>query len=174
MHQLDLHRQEIETLRLCQFPYIVSMKNVFEDSENLYISMEYLKGGDLSAYLDKQSHKLAEERVKSIVITLLKAVEFMHSHGIAHRDLKPKNILLIDDTPDSDVKIADFGLAVCLEPIKKCQSSAGTPNFVAPETLLGFPSDQAVDMWSMGIITHLLLTGKLPFPEAESLSSQKS
>lgn len=173
MNRLDLHRQEIETLRLCKHPNIVGLNEVCEDSENLYISMEFLRGGDLASFLEKQAEKLPEEKVQRVVFALLKGLKYMHSLGIVHRDLKPKNILLTDDTLANEVKIADFGLAVLLEPKKKCKNFAGTPNYIAPETLLEFPSDQAADMWSLGVIVYLLFSGHLPFPEAESIALQK-
>lgn len=87
----------------------------------------------------------------------------MHNFGIAHRDIKPENVLMIDSTEDSDIKLVDFGLAKTLGPNETSNEAFGTLCYVAPEILLQNAYDKSVDLWSLGILIHLMLTGTLPF-----------
>lgn len=87
----------------------------------------------------------------------------MHSFGIAHRDIKPENILMVDESDESAVKIVDFGLSKTFGPGETCKEPFGTLCYVAPEILLRKAYDKAVDLWSLGVIIHLMLSGTLPF-----------
>ena len=87
----------------------------------------------------------------------------MHSFGIAHRDMKPENILMMDKGADSDIKIVDFGLSRTFGPGEKTSEPYGTLCYVAPEILMQQPYDKAVDCWSLGVIIFLLLGRHLPF-----------
>lgn len=91
----------------------------------------------------------------------------MHSFGIAHRDLKPENILAVNDDDNSDVKLVDFGLSKTFGPSETSTEAYGTLCYVAPEILLQKPYNKAVDLWSLGIIIHLMLSGTLPFDHKE-------
>ena len=89
----------------------------------------------------------------------------MHSYGIIHRDLKPENILMTDSTDHADIRLLDFGLSKIIGPGEKCAEPFGTISYAAPELLQGKCYDKAVDSWSIGIITYLLLIGVLPFDD---------
>jgi len=98
-----------------------------------------------------------------IVFQILDAIQYVHNHGIAHRDLKPENLLLASEEGQPDfIKIADFGLSKDFG-TEQLQTSCGTPDYVAPEVLGGEVYDSAVDIWSIGVITYVLLCGFPPF-----------
>ena len=136
---------------------------MFENSDYIYIVMEYLKGGDFFTYLESRSFKIPEERAKTIAHQLATSIFYLHSFGIAHRDLKPENILMVTNEYDSEVKIVDFGLSKTFGPGEECCEPFGTLCYVAPEILQQKPCDKSVDCWSFGIIIYLMLSRHLPF-----------
>uniref|UniRef100_A0A7S3CR78 non-specific serine/threonine protein kinase n=1 Tax=Strombidium rassoulzadegani TaxID=1082188 RepID=A0A7S3CR78_9SPIT len=163
LKDIELLKREIEVLKLCQHPNIIRFFDVFENSDYIYIVMEYLKGGDFFNYLETKNFKIPEERAKNIAHQIGTAIYYLHSFGIAHRDLKPENILMIDQSFDSPIKIVDFGLSKTFGPGECCNEPFGTLCYVAPEILLQKPYDKSVDCWSLGIITYLMLSRHLPF-----------
>lgn len=130
--------------------------------------MEYCPGGDLFSYLEHRQFKLKEFKVAQIIHKLSTAIYYLHSYGVTHRDLKPENILMTDNSDEADIRIVDFGLSKIIGPQETCNEPFGTLSYVAPEVLLEMPYDKSVDMWSLGIITYLLLTGCLPFDDEHS------
>ena len=147
----DLIRREIEILKLCQHPNIIRLIDVFESSDFYYIVMELLKGGDLSGYWEKRNYRISEMRTCTIIHSLATALYYLHHYGIVHRDLKLDNILMADETEDSDVKIVDFGLSKMIGPGEKCKEPYGTLGYAAPEIFKGKPYDKSVDVWSLGM-----------------------
>lgn len=95
------------------------------------------------------------------------ALYYLHSYGIAHRDLKLENILLVDESDESPIKLADFGLAKMLGPNETSNEKFGTMGYVAPEVLLGWSYTKSVDLWSLGVIIYILMSGMLPFDGRE-------
>ena len=89
---------------------------------------------------------------------------YLHDKNIAHRDLKPENLLMVDETPDSEVKITDFGLSKAFdEQSQVMQTPCGTPGYIAPEVLVMKGYDKQCDVWSLGVIVYILLCGFPPF-----------
>jgi len=160
---LELLFREIEILKLCNHPNIIRLIDIFENRTTIFIVMEFLDGGDLFLYLERKKFNLSENRASELILSLVNAVHYLHSMGIIHRDLKPENILVIDKKDDSDIKIVDFGLSKILGPAEKCDEQFGTLNYVAPEILMQKHYGKPVDIWSIGMITHLLLGGFLIF-----------
>jgi len=104
------------------------------------------------------------EKDASIVVgKMLSAVEYLHSLNIAHRDLKPENLLLKGGVADTDVMLSDFGLSKIIGVESMMETACGTPYYVAPEVLSATGYDKEVDLWSVGVITYLLLCGFPPF-----------
>jgi len=103
----------------------------------------------------------SEKDAANIIRQILKAISYMHSNGIAHRDLKPEN-LLVTGTNNDVIKISDFGLSKDFGQ-ENLKTSCGTPDYVAPEVLRGTTYDHSVDIWSVGVITYILLCGFPPF-----------
>lgn len=132
----ELLKREIEVLKLCQHPNIIKFYDVFENSDYIYIVMEYLRGGDFFNYLETRSFKIPEERAKVIAHQIATAIYYLHSFGIVHRDLKPENILMVDQSFDSQIKIVDFGLSKTFGAGETCTEPFGTLCYVAPEILL--------------------------------------
>ena len=161
----ELMMREIENLKLCHHKNIGKLYDVFENDQMVYLVMEFLDGGDLFSYLEKRNFRIPENRAKKIVCSILSAINYLNSFGIVHRDLKPENILLLTKEEDSEVKISDFGLAKAIGPNEKCVEPFGTINYVAPEILMRKKYDKGVDIWSLGIITYLMLGGYLAFDD---------
>jgi len=101
LKDMELLKREIEVLKVCQHPNIIRFYDVFENSDFIYIVMEYLKGGDFFNYLESKNFKISEDRARTIAHQISTAIFYLHSFGIAHRDLKPENILLVDKSEDS-------------------------------------------------------------------------
>ncbi|MCJ1269155.1 hypothetical protein MMC22_009044 [Lobaria immixta] len=147
----------------------------YDNSDSIFITMEYLPDGDLQKYLDSP---LPEMEGQQIVSQIVEGLHFMHDKEFAHRDLKPANILVKHKGPDWWVKIADFGISKrATEGLTALRTRGGTPAFTAPEAHDFFQSDDrlndpytnAVDIWSLGVITFLILTGVTLFKEVRSL-----
>ena len=160
---LELAKVEIDILKISQHPNIIKLYDIYENENYIYIIMEYCSGGDLLSYFEYYEYELKETKVCEIIHKLSMAIYFLHSYGIVHRDLKPENILMTDLTPEADIRLLDFGLSKIIGNEEKCTEPYGTLSFVAPEVLQGKPYDKSVDLWSIGIITFLLLCGYLPF-----------
>lgn len=165
LQDIVLQKREIEILKICQHPSIVRLLDVFENQDYIYIVMEYLKGGDLFNYLEKRDFTIPESKARELSHSIATGIFYLHSFGIAHRDLKPENILMTDDTDGAQPKLVDFGLSKIIGPNEKCNDPFGTLSYVAPEVLLQKPYDKTVDLWSLGVIIYLLLSGTLPFDD---------
>ena len=158
---------EIEIMKICQFPYIIKFIDAYENFEFIYIFMEYCPGGTLFEFLEKRNYTLSEKLCCNIIYKICLAVNYFHSYGINHRDLKPDNILMTSEDDDSEIRILDFGLGKIIGPSEKCSEPFGTIIFCAPEIILCKPYNKTVDSWSIGVITYALLFAKLPFYDKE-------
>lgn len=154
-------RLEFETLRSLQHPNIVQAVGLFEEAKNFYVVLEYMEGGELFDRIVKKT-QYSEKEARDAVRCVLAALQYMHARKIVHRDLKPENLLLESLDNDSNLKIADFGLAKVLDG-PALISKAGTPEYWAPEVLEARPISTSVDMWSLGVIAFVLLGGYAPF-----------
>lgn len=124
--------------------------------------MELVTGGELFEKIT-QIGCYTEATASKLVRNIVSAVKYLHDRQIAHRDLKPTNLLLKSPKDDTDVKIADFGLSKIVGENTLMQTACGTPIYVAPEVLSGEAYEKEVDMWSIGVITYILLCGFPPF-----------
>ena len=165
---LELAKVEIDILKIGQHPNIIKLYDIYENENYIYIIMEYCSGGDLLSYFEYHEYELPESKVCEIIHKLSMAIYYLHSYGIVHRDLKPENILMTDISDTADIRLLDFGLSKIVGNEEKCTEPYGTLSFVAPEVLQGKPYDKSVDLWSIGIITFLLLCGYLPFDDKHS------
>jgi len=158
--ELNLLQREIDIMRKLKHAHIISLEEVFDEEDNIYLVLELVTGGELFDQIVSRG-TYTEADAANIIHQILDAVAYMHEHGVAHRDLKPENLLL--SSPSSDlIKITDFGLSKDFG-AGTLQTSCGTPDYVAPEVLKGQPYDHSVDIWSIGVITYILLCGFPPF-----------
>ena len=160
---LELIKIEIDILKICQHPYVVKLYDVIETSNTIYLITEYCAGGNLFSYFEKRHFSLEEPRIVDLVHKIATAVYSMHHLGIVHRDLKLSNIVMTDTTNNASLRILDFGLGKILGPGEKCNESFGTVGYAAPEVIQENQYDFKADIWSLGVITYFLFTGKLPF-----------
>ena len=144
--------------------YVVQILDFYEEDDFFYLVLELMSGGDVFDRVVKMSF-YTERDARDLARILLKAVASIHKHGIAHRDIKPQNILLSSEDDNSLVKIADFGFAHRVHMPESLTSRVGTPTYVAPEILKNVPHDNRCDMWSVGVVVFVLLVGYPPFLE---------
>ena len=157
--QFNLLKSEVSILSDLDHPNIVKYFGTFEDDFYIHILMEYLKGHDLNKIIALKQYKVFEEKdMANIIEQLLKALAFIHSKKIVHRDIKPENILFSNKRDYSTLKLIDFGLATT----KRNKEEVGTPYFMSPETTKGNSCPKS-DIWSVGIIVYLMITGKYAF-----------
>ncbi|RKP34724.1 myosin light chain kinase [Dimargaris cristalligena] len=156
-------KSEIEILRQIHHPNIVSLAEIHQTDEYIYLVMGLALGGELYEQLFVQGH-YTERDARRIVHQILKGVAYLHSRDIVHRDLKPENLLLKDNSPQADIMITDFGLSTILPHENAVLLTAcGTPGYVAPEVLVQTGYGREVDLWSLGVIAFCLLCGYTPF-----------
>lgn len=164
--------RELEILRKLDHPNIVRLKSFYEDVENYYLVMELVPGGDLMDFVAVNG-AIGEDATQVITKQILDGIAYVHRMGISHRDLKPDNILIMQDDPIL-VKITDFGLAKISDNTTFMKTFCGTLAYVAPEVITGkYDLQQSqgssinysnlVDIWSLGCLVYVLLTSHLPF-----------
>uniref|UniRef100_A0A182KE01 Protein kinase domain-containing protein n=1 Tax=Anopheles christyi TaxID=43041 RepID=A0A182KE01_9DIPT len=142
-------------------PNIVQLLETFEDKSKVYLIMELVTGGELfDRIVEKGSY--TERDASNLIRQVLEAVDYMHEQGVVHRDLKPENLLYYSPAEDSKIMISDFGLSK-MEDSGFMATACGTPGYVAPEVLAQKPYGKAVDVWSIGVISYILLCGYPPF-----------
>ncbi|KAL1528005.1 hypothetical protein AB1Y20_009376 [Prymnesium parvum] len=169
--RVQMLRAEVEILRSMRHPNIVQLYEFFESETKLYLVMELLTGGELFDRIVGLG-RYSEEDARYFTFKLLNAVLYLHDRNICHRDLKPENILLETKSPNSELKITDFGLSK-IQAISEdllMTTRCGTPGYVAPEVLSEDLSQgllrrygAACDMWSVGVIVYILLCAAPPF-----------
>eukprot|EP01133_Synstelium_polycarpum_P014986 gene14986-17722_t len=154
--------REIEIMKkVGDHPNILKLYEVYETKRHLHLVLELVTGGEL---FDKIVHRgeYSEQDASKIMRQIVSAVGHLHANGIAHRDLKPQNLLCAGLEGD-DIRVADFGLSKIFGDGDRLETCCGSPEYVAPEVLECKPYDKACDLWSVGVITYVLLTGCFPF-----------
>jgi len=165
----DSLENEIRVLKRLDHRNVVKLLEAYESRTSVYLVMELVTGGELfDRIVEKGSY--SEKDAADLIKQVLSAVAYMHEEGVVHRDLKPENLLYyssssnIKSGPDAESKImiSDFGLSK-MEESGVMATACGTPGYVAPEVLAQKPYGKAVDVWSIGVISYILLCGYPPF-----------
>jgi len=157
-------RDEISILRKLDHNHIIKLYDVFDEVEYYYLVTELMRGGELFDRIVTKTF-YNEKEARDVCKILFQALEYCHQRNVAHRDLKPENLLLMSRSNDREIKIADFGFAKRVTSEHCLLTQCGTPGYVAPEILYGVPYGTKADMWSLGVITYILLGGYPPFIE---------
>jgi len=164
---IELVRTEIDIMKLCHHPNVVHLLDHFENADYIFIVMEYIRGGRLTDYMKEKKFHFSEKRAAEIIYEIAIGVKYLHKYGIIHRDLKPDNIMLTESNDKGHIKIMDFGLSKILGKKEKTSDGFGTLTFVSPEVLIRKPYNKEIDIWSIGVILYLILSGDLPFDDEE-------
>ncbi|XP_031438230.2 myosin light chain kinase, smooth muscle [Clupea harengus] len=158
----DNVRMEIDIMNSLHHPKLVQCVDAFESKSDMVMVLELISGGELFDRIVDEDFELSEREVIKYMLQIIEGVAFIHKQGIVHLDLKPENIMCINKT-GSKIKLIDFGLARRLDNAGGLKVLFGTPEFVAPEVInyeeIGF----ATDMWSIGVICYILVSGLSPF-----------
>lgn len=154
--------REVDIMRSLQHPRLLQLYDAFEYEKNVCLILELIEGGELFERVIDDDFVLTEKSCTIFMRQICEGIQFVHQQHILHLDLKPENILCLTKMGNR-IKIIDFGLARRYEVGKKLQVLFGTPEFVAPEVVnfdqIGFNTD----MWSVGVICYVLLSGLSPF-----------
>ncbi|XP_047446458.1 death-associated protein kinase 3 isoform X1 [Mugil cephalus] len=155
--------REVNILREIQHSNIITLHDIFENKTDVILILELVSGGELFDFL-AEKESLTEEEATQFLKQILDGVHYLHSKRIAHFDLKPENIMLLDkNVPNPRIKLIDFGIAHQIKAGNEFKNIFGTPEFVAPEIVNYEPLGLEADMWSIGVITYILLSGASPF-----------
>jgi calcium-dependent protein kinase len=165
----DELRNEIEILRRLDHPNIVRPLEVFEEKQRLYLVMELCTGGDLYEFNARTDGKEAD--AAAVIATLVSAISYAHANRIIHRDLKFENVLFHDNSRGSEVKLIDFGLSQKFAKGERLNRVVGTIYSMAPEVLRGNYTE-AADVWSVGVLAYMLLSGTMPFGDGSEDDQQ--
>ncbi|KAA0705708.1 Myosin light chain kinase, smooth muscle [Triplophysa tibetana] len=165
-------RKEIELMNFLNHPKLVQCLAAYDNKPEMVMVMEYVAGGELFERIVDDSYDHTEVSSVGYMHQILEGVQYMHQQNIVHLDLKPENIVCVDRT-GIQIKVIDFGLASKLDPSTPLKVLHGTPEFVAPEVISFEPVGLFTDLWSIGVICYILLSGESPFQgesDTETLS----
>ncbi|XP_033898936.1 serine/threonine-protein kinase H1-like [Acipenser ruthenus] len=162
----EVCESELNVLRRVRHTNIIQLIEVFETQERVYMVMELATGGELFDRIIAKG-SFTERDATRVLQMVLDGVKYLHTLGITHRDLKPENLLYYHPGSDSKIMITDFGLASTRKKGDEClmKTTCGTPEYIAPEILVRKPYTNAVDMWALGVISYILLSGTMPFED---------
>ncbi|XP_054569886.1 myosin light chain kinase, smooth muscle isoform X1 [Eptesicus fuscus] len=155
-------REEISIMNCLHHPKLVQCVDAFEEKANIVMVLEIVSGGELFERIIDEDFELTERECIQYMRQISEGVEYIHKQGIVHLDLKPENIMCVNKT-GTKIKLIDFGLARRLENAGSLKVLFGTPEFVAPEVINYEPIGYATDMWSIGVICYILVSGLSPF-----------
>ncbi|MFT8888536.1 MAG: Stk1 family PASTA domain-containing Ser/Thr kinase [Ethanoligenens sp.] len=161
-------KNESKAIAMLSHPNIVQVYDVSLDERLQYIVMEYVDGITLKEYIDQQ-HVLTWKEAVHFTMQILRALQHAHEKGIIHRDIKPQNIMMLED---GTIKVADFGIArmVDSETRTMTDKAIGSVHYISPEQASGSRTDEKSDIYSLGVMLYEMLTGKLPFESDNAVS----
>uniref|UniRef100_H2YFD0 Titin n=1 Tax=Ciona savignyi TaxID=51511 RepID=H2YFD0_CIOSA len=154
--------REVSIMRKLQHPRVLQLHEVFDTKLETALVVQFVSGGDLLERIIATKFELTENACAYIIKQVLEALAYVHSQNVAHLDIKPENILFIT-RKSKKIKLIDFGVSRELKTGEGLRISFGTPDFCAPEVVQNDTVGCATDMWSVGVLTYLMLTGLSPF-----------
>lgn len=155
--------EELKLLQELHHPHIVGFRQWFESRDKFYIVTQLATGGELFDRI-VQKGRFTEHDALLVIVQMLEAIVYLHLRDIVHRDIKPENVLYLTQAEDSNIVLADFGIAKKLQdPNEKLHSSAGSFGYAAPEVIMGTGHGKPCDVWSLGVVTYTILCGYSPF-----------
>lgn len=163
-HEADKEtvRKEIQTMSVLRHPKLVNLHDAFEDDNEMVMIYEFMSGGELFEKVADEHNKMSEDEAVEYMRQVCKALCHMHELNYVHLDLKPENIMFTTKR-SNELKLIDFGLTAHLDPKQSVKVTTGTAEFAAPEVAEGKPVGYYTDMWSVGVLSYILLSGLSPF-----------
>ncbi|OZC09937.1 hypothetical protein X798_03043 [Onchocerca flexuosa] len=163
-HDLDKDtvRKEINTMSVLRHPKLINLHDAFEDDKEMIMIYEFMSGGELFEKISDEKNRMSETDAIDYIRQVCEALCHMHEMNYVHLDLKPENIMFMTKKSDQ-LKLIDFGLAAKLDPKETVKVITGTAEFAAPEVVANEPVGFYTDMWSIGVLTYILLSGLSPF-----------
>jgi len=163
--KLKKHGQEVAIMKMIDHPNLVRLYEIFEDDENLHLVMELCTGGHLLDYIERNK-SLTENETAVVMQQILRAISFMHTQKMAHRDMKAENCMIAGPQLNdrNGLKVGDFGLSSRFRLGQVWNARVGTPTHWAPE-VLDRKYGQEVDVWASGVVMYHILSGELPFSD---------
>lgn len=165
LKEAEFTAREMSIMRSIRHPNIVNTLDIFDSPSHLHIVLDYMAGGELFDII-AEAGSFSEQQAAQVTRDVIKGVQYLHMVAIVHRDIKPENVLCVSKKWPLQVKLADFGLAdfsVDGEISEQQQTMIGTPGYVAPEVVKREKYGAPVDMWAVGVLLYIMLSGKMPF-----------
>jgi serine/threonine protein kinase len=160
--------REVEVLRAAtglRHRYIMAIHDFYEEAFRYILVLQYVPGGDLfDRIVGKERY--SEHDARALIVELIEAVSALHSINILHRDIKPENVLMAAVDNDSEIVLGDFGLAT-ISSVSLNENHVGTLQYRAPEMFTDEPHYKASDVWSIGAVLFVLLSGTFPFDDTD-------
>jgi len=168
-----LIRKEIDIMNHLHHCKLINLHDAFEDEDEMVLIFEFLSGGELFERITAEGYTMSEAEVINYMRQICEGVKHMHERNIIHLDIKPENVMCTTSKSTS-VKIIDFGLATKLDPNELVKISTGTAEFAAPEIVEREAVGFYTDMWAVGVLSYVLLSGLSPFAGASDIDTLKN
>uniref|UniRef100_A0A673NDK4 Serine/threonine-protein kinase D3-like n=1 Tax=Sinocyclocheilus rhinocerous TaxID=307959 RepID=A0A673NDK4_9TELE len=165
-------RNEVSILERLSHPGVIHLEGMFKTMENTFVVMEKLHSDMLEMILSHENGRLTERTTRFLVTQVLEALRYLHMRDVAHCDLKPENVLLASPEPFPQVKLCDFGFARIIGQKSFRRTLVGTPAYLAPEVICSKGYNRSLDVWAVGVILYVSLSGTFPFNEDEDINQQ--
>ncbi|GAU87381.1 hypothetical protein RvY_00244-2 [Ramazzottius varieornatus] len=169
----QLIKKEIDIMNQLHHQKLIHLHDAFEDDDEMVLIYEFMSGGELFERITAEDYTMSEAEVVNYMRQICEAVRHMHDNNIVHLDLKPENIMC-QTRKSTNVKVIDFGLATKLDPDSAVKITTGTAEFAAPEIVDREPVGFYTDMWAVGVLAYVLLSGLSPFAGEDDVETLRN